>query len=277
MEHVHIDHVGDVGILTLDRPARFNSLDPTTARDLRSAGLKLARDPAARAVIFRGTNGIFCSGADLKYIRAGGDRDEVGYLSPGARDVPGGYGEIFKQILEYLHSTISEIRRSPKPWIAAVDGVAAAGGFGLAMCCDLVVASERAVFEWAYPKTALTGAESSTFFLPRIVGYRKAMELAFLNPRLDAAAAKAAGLVTAVVPTERFDEEVLAIARKVAAGPTGSFAVTKRLMNESLIGDRLDHHLDTELDELARIADTPDFAEGIAAFFEKRPPKFGGR
>ena len=96
------------------------------------------------------------------------------YLTPAARDVPAGYGERFKQILEYLHSTISEIRRAPKPFIAAVDGIAAAGGFGLAMSCDLVIASSRATFEWAYGKTGLTGAESSTFLLPRLVGLRRA-------------------------------------------------------------------------------------------------------
>ena len=102
---------------------------------------------------------------------------------------PPGYGESFKEILEYLHSAISEFKRAAKPFIAAVDGMAAAGGFGIAMACDLVYASERATFEWAYGKTALTGAESSTFFLPRLVGLRKALELALRNPRLDARAA----------------------------------------------------------------------------------------
>ena len=132
-----------VGTITIDRPQRFNSLDVQTAQDLRKAALALARDDDVRVVVLRGTNGIFCSGADLKYIRAGGDTDDLGYLQPEAREVPGGYGEIFKQILEYIHSTISEIRRAGKPFIAAVDGIAAAGGFGLAMSCDLVFASDR--------------------------------------------------------------------------------------------------------------------------------------
>ena len=125
---------------------------------------------------------------------------DLGYLSPELHAKrPQGYGERFKQILEYLHSTIAEIRRAPKPFIAAVDGIAAAGGFGLAMCCDLVLASERARFEWAYAKTGLTGAESSTFMLPRLVGFRRAMELVLLNPRLDARRALDAGLITAVL------------------------------------------------------------------------------
>ncbi|HLA79779.1 MAG TPA: enoyl-CoA hydratase-related protein [Vicinamibacteria bacterium] len=276
MTHIRMERQGAVGVITIDRPERFNSLDVATAQDLRKAGLQFCRDSEVRAVVLRGSHGIFCSGADLKYIRGGGERPDLGYLSPGAREVPKGYGEVFKQILEYLHSTISEIRRAPKPVIAAVDGVAAAGGFGLAMCCDLTVASSRAVFEWAYGKTALTGAESSTFFLPRLVGLRKAMELVLLNPRLDAEVARQAGLVTAVFPTETFEARVTELAQRVAAGPTRSYGVSKRLLNESAGVDRLDFHLDRELSELARIADTRDFAEGLAAFFAKRPPQFTG-
>ena len=141
---------------------------------------------SVRVMVIRGSGGVFCSGADLKYIRGGGERDDLGYLSPATREVPAGYGEVFKQILEYLHSTISEIRRAPKPVIAAVDGIAAAGGLGLALCCDLVVASERSSFEYAYFKTGLSGAESTTFFLPKLVGLRRASDFVLLGPRLDA-------------------------------------------------------------------------------------------
>jgi 2-(1,2-epoxy-1,2-dihydrophenyl)acetyl-CoA isomerase len=227
--HIRVSRDGGVGVLTIDRRDRFNSLDVQTARDLRKAGLQLARDAEVRVIVVRGTGGIFCSGADLKYIRAGGDAADLAYLSPAARTTPGGYGAIFKQILEYLHSTISELRRAPKPVIAAVDGVAAAGGMGLAMCCDLVVASERSTFEYAYFKTALTGAESSTFFLPRLVGLRRAMELALLNPRLSAREARDAGLVSLVVPDASFDDEVAALARRLAAGPGGGPAAAHPL------------------------------------------------
>src|SRR5436190_3540756 len=251
---------GGVGTITIDRPARFNSLDDETARDLRKAGLRFARDTAIRAVVLRGTNGVFCSGADLKYIRASEN-----------------FGDAFRSILEYIHSTISEIRRAPKPFIAAVDGVAAAGGFGLAMSCDLVVASDRAVFEWAYAKTGLTGAESSTFFLPRLVGLRRAMEMLFLNPRLNARQAVDYGFATAVYPTETFDDDVFALAKRLAGGPTEALGIAKNLINDAALMDRLDYHLDRELDHLARIADGDNFAEGIAAFFEKRAPAFGAK
>ncbi|HTR20009.1 MAG TPA: enoyl-CoA hydratase-related protein [Gemmatimonadales bacterium] len=275
MDHVLTTRDGAVGIITMSRRDRFNAMDVAMARDFRKAGLQFARDEEVRCVVLRGSDGVFCSGADLKYIRDKGDTGDFGYLHPEGAGPPQGYGESFKQILEYLHSTISEIKRAPKPFIAAVDGIAAAGGFGIAMACDLVIASERASFEWAYHKTGLTGAESSTFFLPRLVGLRKAMELILMNPRLTAREAKAIGLVTAVLPTETFDTEVLALGRRLAAGPTRAYAVAKTLINQAAGVDQLDYHLDEELRQLAAIADGKDFAEGIAAFFGKRDPVFG--
>src|SRR5688572_15374810 len=277
MSHIVVRNEGNVGILTIDRPARFNSLDVETARDLRRAGIQLSRDSSVRAVILRGSSGVFCSGADLKYIRGGGESADLGYLKPAAQSEPPRYGDVFKQILEYIHSTISEIRRAAKPFIAAVDGVAAAGGFGLAMSCDLVFASDRATFEWAYAKTSLTGAESSTFFLPRLLGFRRAMELMLLNPRLSAAKALEMGLVSGVFGVEQFDAEVMAIATKLAAGPTEALGVAKALMNQAAGMDRLDIHLDHELEQLARIANGVNFAEGLEAFFDKRAPEFAER
>jgi len=273
-EHIRTRLEGAIGYITIDRPERFNSLDVRTAQDLRRAGLMLARDDGVRAVILSGVNGVFCSGADLKYIRAGGEAEDLEYLSPDARETPSGYGERFKQILEYIHSTIAEIRRAPKPFIAAVDGVAAAGGFGLAMCCDLVFASERATFEWAYSKTGLTGAESSTFMLPRLLGFRRAMELVLLNPRLDASRALQLGLINKVYPTGTFDQEVRLVAQTVVDGPMEAFAVAKALLNQAAGMDRLDTHLDRELDHLTRIADGAEFAAGLDGFFAKRPPNF---
>lgn len=273
-QHITTSIDDGVGTITIDRPHRFNSLDVRTAQDLRKAALAMARNNAVRVVVLRGTNGVFCSGADLKYIRGGGESDDLQYLQPVAREVPGGYGEIFKQILEYLHSTISEIRRAGKPFIAAVDGVAAAGGFGLAMSCDLVLASDRSWFEWAYSKTGLTGAESSTFFLPRLIGLRRCFELVLLNPRLTAVSARHMGLVTAVYPATVFDAEVDAVARKLAAGPTRAFGIAKGLLNQSAGVDRLDYHLDQELEQLSRIANGAEFNEGLSAFFEKREPAF---
>lgn len=258
MTHILTSIDDGVGTITIDRRERFNSLDAGTARELRRAGLQMARDASVRAVVLRGAGGVFCSGADLKDIR----------------NAPS-HGDAFQEILEYIHSTISEIRRAPKPFLAAVDGMAAAGGFGLAMSCDLVIASDRAAFEWAYAKTGLTGAESSTFMLPRLIGLRRALELLLLNPRLDAARALEYGLINAAVPAAMFDAEVQRMARQLAAGPTEALGIAKELLNQAAGMDRLDVHLDRELEQLARIANGADFAEGIGAFFEKRAPRFG--
>ena len=145
------------------------------------------------------------------------------------------------------------------------------------MCSHTVWPSARANFEWAYHKTSLTGAESSTFFLPRLIGLRKAMELVLLNPRLTAQAAADMGLVNAVFPTESFEADVLDVARRLAAGPTRAYAVAKSLLNQAAGVDQLDYHLDEELQQLARIADSPDFAEGLRAFFAKDSAAFQGR
>jgi len=272
--HIHARIEDGIGHITVDRPEHHNSLDVATAQDLRKAGLAMARDDEARVVVLWGRPGIFCSGADLKYIRAGGERRELAYLTPDARPTPAGAGERFKQILEYLHSTIAEIRRAPKPLIAAVDGMAAAGGFGLAMCCDLVYASERATFEWAYGKTGLTGAESSTFMLPRLLGFHRAMELVLLNPRLTAERAVELGLVNQTFDVDGFEPGVLAVAAQLAGGPPKAWSVAKNLVSSAAGMDRLDTHLDRELEHLSRIADGAEFAEGLNSFFEKRMPRF---
>ncbi len=279
MTHIRVDRAAGIGTVTIDRAERFNSLDVATAQDFRRAGLQLARDTTTRVIVVRGLPGMFCSGADLKFIRDGGDAHALGYLTASPADAGerrAGYGECFKQILEYIHSTISEFRRAPKPVVAAVDGIAAAGGFGIAMSCDLVLASTRAAFEWAYGKTALTGAESSTFFLPRLVGLRRALGLMLLNTRLSAEQARDAGLVTAVFDVDGFDREVQGIAERLAAGPSHAYATAKELLNQAAGMDRLDEHLDRELQELARAADGDEVAEGIAAFFAKRAPVFSG-
>ena len=275
-EHILTERKGTVGIITLARPERFNGLDVKMARDLRKAALGYARDDAIRCVVLAGGEKAFCSGADLKYVRQWGVEEDMSYLQPDRRDIEASHGACFKEILEYIHSTISEIRRAPKPFIAAVKGVAAAGGFGLAMSCDLVFAAESAGFEWAYPKTGLTGAESSTFFLTRLIGLRRAFGLVFLNPRLSAREALDVGLINGVFPVEKFDAEVFGIAERLAAGPTRAYGITKRLINEASGIERLDTHMDKELKNLVEIAQGEDFSEGLEAFFAKQAAQFKG-
>jgi 2-(1,2-epoxy-1,2-dihydrophenyl)acetyl-CoA isomerase len=281
--HIKVQCSRGIGEITIDRPQRHNALDVRTARDLRRAGLALCRDEEVRVVVLRGARGVFCSGADLRYVLDGGDADatgNIGYLgNPGNRHDSKDYrepsrGAALKQILEYLHSTIHEIRRAPKPVVAAIDGVAAAGGLGIALCCDLVVASERSQLEFAYFKTGLTGAESVTFFLPRLLGFRRAMDFALLGDRIDARRAQQLGLLSRVFADDYFEEGLADLVEGLAAGPTRAYAASKRLLNEASGMDRIDEHLARELDTLVEIADGPDFAEGLNAFFAKRRPHF---
>lgn len=256
-----------VGTITLDRCERLNALDVTTARELYHAARQYAQDETVRVILLQNTGKVFCSGADLKYIRAEGKPQTNQHR---------GYGRLFEQIVGDIHRTIGEFRRAPKPVIAAVDGVAAAGGLGLALSADLVVASTRSTFEYAYFKTALTGAEGTTFFLPKLVGLRRALELALLNRRLTAAEAHTLGLISVVYDTDVFAEQVVNLAQQLAEGPTHSYAEAKRLMTTAVGADSLSAHLGHELEALTHAANGADFAEGLAAFFEKRTPRFRG-
>jgi 2-(1,2-epoxy-1,2-dihydrophenyl)acetyl-CoA isomerase len=260
---------GAVGWITIERPERFNSLDVATARDLRRAALRLARDQEVRCVVLRGQPEVFCSGVDLKYVREGGRAEDLAYLAPGAATADARSGAIFKQILEYVNGAISEIRRAPKPVVAVVEGVAAAGGLGLALCCDLVIASERASFEWAYGKSGLSGAESATFLIPRLIGLRGALDLALLNPRLDAAAALRRGLVSQVVPVAELETELADLTARLAEAPAGAMARMKRLVNRAVGMEALEEHLGAEVEALVESADSAEFAEGLERFFDR--------
>jgi len=270
--HVLVEREDAVATLTLARPERANSLDVETARALRHAALGLARDESVRVIVLAGIEGLFCTGADLKYVHAGGDAGELAYLAPTVAGGRRGHGAVLKEIVEYLHSTIAEIVRAPKPVVAAVNGVAAAGGFGLAMACDLVLASERARFEWAYARTGLCGAEGLTFLLPRLLGLRRAVEVATLGSPFDARVAHELGLVTAVYPADAFAAAVERLCAQLAALPR-AWAVTKGLLHQAAGMDQLDRHLDSELEHLVRVADGEEFAEGLARFVSARAPR----
>ncbi len=264
-ESVRLVREGPVGIIRIDRPHRFNSLDTEAARELRDCAIQATRDEAIRAVLLTGTGKVFCSGADLKFI----------YERGSAVEGKPRYGPVFKEILSYLHATIQEIQRTPKPVVAGVNGVAAAGGFGLAMCCDLVYAAEEAWFEWAYFRTGLSGAESTTFFLPRLVGTRKAKELMLLSPKITSSEALDLGLVNGVYPQEAFEERVRGTVESLARGPTRAFGLAKQLMSQSVPG-YLEEHLNQELRALVHSADTEDFHKGLKAFLERQEPVFSG-
>lgn len=259
-----VDRSGGVLTLTLNRPERLNSLDDALLSALLE-GLRTAQEDAAvRAVVITGAGRGFCAGADLTQttMRGGG---------AGA----GGAGTAVRAHLqEHYRPLITGIRELEKPVVAAVNGVAAGAGMSLALACDLRIAAESASFLQAFVRIGLVPDAGSTYFLPRLVGTAKAMELAMLGERISAAEALSVGLVNRVVPDASLAAETAALAGRLAEGPR-SLGLIKRavyLSSESDLRTQLAHEEDLQ----ALAAGTADFAEGVAAFLEKRPARFTG-
>jgi 2-(1,2-epoxy-1,2-dihydrophenyl)acetyl-CoA isomerase len=250
---------GAMARITLDRPPA-NALDLTMARELAEVALVCDEDPEVRVVVLTGRGKAFCAGGDLASFGAAGER------------VP----TLLKEVTAGLHVAIARFARMRAPVIAAVNGVAAGAGFSLVTACDLAVAAASARFTMAYTRAGLVPDGSSTFFLPRLIGMRRTQELMITNRMLSAAEALEWGVLTRVVPDAELETAVDALAREVAAGPTGALAAVKRLLLLSG-GDRLEAQMEAETREIADAARRPDGREGIAAFLEKRPPRFDGR
>lgn len=251
---------GSVVVITIDRPASANALDPTLMRELMSAAIRCDEDPGVRAVVLTGTGRYFSAGGDLAAFAGAGD--EVGAL--------------VKEMTTYFHAAISRFSRMDAPLVAAVNGSAAGAGLALAAASDLVIASDEAVFTCAYTAAALTPDGSSTYFLPRLVGMRRAMELMLTNRRLSAAEALEWGLVNQVVPAAEVLDTAVALAERLAEGGTLAFGAVKRMLHESFAGT-LETQMETEARIIAEMARTRDGREGVKAFLEKRKPEFEAR
>lgn len=251
---------GAVATITLNRPDRYNALNGQMVEELREAVLACHEDRAVRAVVLAGAGQAFCAGGDV--------REFIEHASTLALYV--------KQLLVSLHSVTLSICRMSKPVIAKVGGVSAGAGMGLAMVCDLAVAAESARFTMAYTKIGLSPDAGSSYFLSRLVGLRRAMELTFTNRVLTADEAKAWGLVNQVVPDAELTTAVDALAHEMAIGPTLALGRAKRLL---LMSDRasLETQLEHEAQLIALSIQTADFREGVQAFAEKRTPAFRGQ
>ena len=245
-----------IGRLTLDRPAAGNSIDLHLAQDLHAAVLAAEADPSVKVVVLRGAGKSFCVGGD---IRAFAEQD----------DLPA----YVRQVTAHLQAAIVALARMDAPIVVAVHGSAAGAGFGLACGGDIVLAGESARFVVAYTKIAMNPDGGTSFFLPRLIGLRRAQELTLMNEPLDARGALAAGLVTRVVPDDMLDAEVEAVAGTLSAGPARAQGEAKRLLRTSL-DDSLALHLEAEAAALVRSAERADATEGISAFLEKRAPRF---
>ena len=254
-------HVSDgVVWITLNRPERFNALDQVMARELCDAANRCGSDPAVRAAVLTGSGEqAFCAGGDVSVFAERLDDLDL----------------LVKEMTTYLHTAVSRFARMGAPLIAAVNGVAAGAGLSLAACCDLAVAAEGATFTSAYTRIGLTPDGSSTHFLSRIVGPRRAMELYLTNRILSAPEALDWGLVNRVVPAEQLAAQAGALARELARGPTAAFGGVKALL-QSAASESLETQMEHETRAIAAAGVSADGREGIRAFVEKRPPQFGG-
>jgi 2-(1,2-epoxy-1,2-dihydrophenyl)acetyl-CoA isomerase len=259
-ETITVQRDGGVARITLNRPDAFNALSMTLGRELFHAALDVDEDPAVRCVVITGAGKAFCAGGDVK--------DFVDALPR--------IGAHIKELTTYLHGTISRLARSDKPVIVAVNGVAAGGGMSLALSGDLVVAAESARFTMAYSKIAATPDGSSSYFLPRLIGLRRSMELYFTNRVLSAREAVDWGLITRAVPDGELHSAVAALAGELAQGPTKAFGAAKRLFHQST-WESLETQMELESQAIAASGRTEDFRGGVTAFAQKKTPTFRGR
>ena len=250
-----------VATLTLNRPESLNTLDLSLMDALIDAAAEVASDDALRVVVIRGAGKHFMAGGDLRTFAAMLEGE------PADRTVR------FKRMIARLHSSIEAFHRMPHPVIGQVQGAVAGFGLSLMNACDLVVAADNTYFASAYRAIALTSDGGGSWALPRVVGMRRAMEIMLLAERFDAQQALAWGLVNRVVPLAEVDATVAGMVKSLVDGPTLAIRNAKRLMRESL-GRSLSEQLDAEAASFAACAATPDFAEGVAAFLEKRPARF---
>ena len=250
----------NVAHITLNRPDAANSINKEMSTDLMHAAIRCGEDPAIRAVLITGAGRVFCSGGDLKGFAARGN------------DLP--YG--LKEDTTYLHATISRLTRIDPPVIAAVNGSAAGAGLSLACACDIVVAAETTSFTMAYTRAGLTPDGSSTYFLPRIVGLKRALELTLTNRILSAQEALEWGIVTRIVPEAELLTQAHTLAAQLAAGPTKALGASKRLLHSGWT-ETLETQMEHESQAIAGMARTADTSEGIKAFLEKRTAEFKGQ
>ena len=260
---VRLEKSGAVATVTLDRPEVRNALSADTMDRLVSA-LDECRNSQVRAVVLTGAGGAFCSGADV--------RGFTNVLESGTEQLS---AHLRQQAARLHRDVVLAIRTLPKPVIAAVDGVAAGGGLGLALACDLRLASEKARFVMAYAGIGATADGGSTYYLPRLVGPALAMEMYLVNEPIRAKRALEMGLVNRVVPGEELQRHAAELAGRLASGPTVAFGRVKALMDASWSAD-LGSQLDAETAAISEIALTDDFQEGVTAFVEKRAPRFRG-
>ncbi|MFN6963897.1 MAG: enoyl-CoA hydratase-related protein [Pyrinomonadaceae bacterium] len=260
-ENVKYNCENSVAVITLDRPEALNALSQGLTEDLRSA-IRTAIDEQARAIVLTGSGRAFCSGGDLREMKTLAEHE--------------GRIEAFLEApLGALHDLVRLIRETPIPFIAAVNGVCAGAGTNIALACDIVVAADDASFNEAFVKIGLSPDCGGTYFLPRAIGEKLAAEMLMTGETVTAERAARFGMINRVVPAADLMVDALALAERLAAGPTGSIGRIKRMLNASY-SNTLEQQLALEHECQIESGRSADFKEGVSAFFEKRPPRFEG-
>ena len=248
-----------IAFITLNRPEVFNSFNREMALRLQSTLDLCETNNEVRAIVLSGNGKAFCAGQDLKEVTSP-------ELNPG-----------FKKILEeHYNPIILRIRNIKKPIIGAINGVAAGAGANIALACDIVVAHEKVSFIQAFSLIGLVPDSAGTFFLPRLVGFQKALALAMLGDKISAEEAERMGMIYKVIPLESFEEEVNKLSLKLANMPTKALGMIKELYNKSMTNN-LEAQLALESKLQIEAAQSEDYAEGVSAFIEKRKPNFKGK
>ncbi|WP_209124914.1 enoyl-CoA hydratase/isomerase family protein [Alkalihalobacillus sp. BA299] len=247
----------NVGIVTLNRLEVGNAIDLQMAKALLDVAISCSENDDIRAVVITGAGNKFSVGGDLKSFAKEGEE----------------IASHLKHVTAYLHQAISYFARMNKPFIGAVNGIAAGAGMSLACACDLVYASDHAKFVMAYNKIGLTPDGSGSYFLPRIVGMKRALELMYTNRILNAHEANEWGIVNHVIAEEQLMNVVIELAESLAKGPMNAFGATKKLFAHSL-QETLESQMAIESTQLAERSISQEGQEGISAFLEKREPNY---
>ncbi len=257
---VEIESDREIACVFLNRPEAFNALNMDMAERLASHLITLATDEKVRGIVISGRGRAFCAGGDLKWALA----------------FPQGPSSAFHELAGRFHQAITEIRRMHKPVIAAINGVAAGGGFSLALACDFRVMSEAALLRQAYTSSGLSINGGGTFTLPRLVGLAKALEIAAFDKPISSEQALSWGLVTKVVKERAAMEEALKMAHELSKSSLNSFGWSKQLLTDSF-NSSFEAHIERERMGLSLCATHPDGMEGLSAFIDKRKPTFFGK
>jgi 2-(1,2-epoxy-1,2-dihydrophenyl)acetyl-CoA isomerase len=259
-DHLKLD-IDDDGIawIRFRRPEALNAISVALAEGLHEAAKTIAADRKVRVVVLGGEGRAFMAGGDLQAFRADlGHADQVAHA-----------------MIDPLHAALRLFAQGDAPVLASIQGAAAGAGMSLALGADLAIAADDAKFGMAYARLGTSPDGGGSWHLAQLVGLRRAMEIALLADTLDAATALALGLVNRVVPRAELEAQTLALAKRLAQGPTRAFGETRRLLRAA-VTQPLAAQLDAEREAFARCARTEDFAEGVAAFFERRSGRFLG-